>query len=192
MSSVSAVTVNSTALPNKEVFAIKFDGSNRAFVASEKSVSSVSLQEYITASYRVLEINLVTTGNALLRIYYSRLLLPGEAQTATSDAVAAATGKNINAQLPPSVQAMTEKMAEMNDKFTSTTVVKEYPLATHARTIEYRLSSRQQLIALYEELEKHWVKEPAFFKAGEIVTEEEAVNTEMKPRSLGGTTFSVE
>jgi len=48
------------------------------------------------------------------------------------------------------------------------------------------------LLALHDELKKHWLKEPAFYEAGQIVDAEGNTQGEMKPRNLGGTLFRVE
>jgi len=187
------VSVESNSIDNKAVFAIDFGTDSRVMLATEASIASIALQEYITASYRVVELNIVSTGNALTRIYYSRLLKPGEAQAALSDAVST---PSIRQPLPASIQAMADKAAGVTEKLTSDTVIKEYPLATHARTVEYRLKSRTELISLYDELEKHWTKEPAFFKDGQIVEEDETgsetSSAEEKPRTLGGTRFTID
>ena len=151
---------------------------------------------YITANFRVIELNIVTQGSALLRIYYTRPLRPGELQQAMSDGLGA-TGilggsSIIQRPLPPQVQAMADRAAGVSEAVTGTEVMKEYPMATHAHTIEFRIGSRKELLELHEELKKHWLKEPAFFEGGQIVSEDESSDKEMKPRSLGGTLFKVE
>lgn len=93
--------------------------------------------------------------------------------------------------MPASVSAMESRTNGAFEAGTSTIVIKDYPIATHARTIEYRLSTRAELIELHDELMKHWLKEPAFFEGGQIVEEDESTTSEMKPRSLGGTLFRV-
>ena len=98
----------------------------------------------------------------------------------------------IQGPLPPQVQAMADRAAGVSEAVTGTEVMKEYPMATHAHTIEFRIGSRKELLELHEELKKHWLKEPAFFEGGQIVSEDESSDKEMKPRSLGGTLFKVE
>lgn len=94
--------------------------------------------------------------------------------------------------MPESVQRMADRAAGAAEEATGDTVVKEYPIATHAGTLEFRVRERSEVIELYSELMKHWTKEPAFFEDGQIVDADETTETEMKPRSLGGTIFSVE
>ncbi|WP_269525958.1 hypothetical protein [Coraliomargarita parva] len=188
-----AVQVRSNAIDNKQIFGIQFPGEGRAFYGRENAVASVSLQEYVTAAYKVTEINLVTEGDALLRIYYSRTLKPAELRDVAADATSAAIGAPAyQRNLPSPVLQAADRAANVADTVTASTVVKEYPLATHAHTIEYRVRRRDELLDLFKELQKHWLKKPAFFVDGQIVDEGNNLqNEELKPRSLGGTLFTV-
>lgn len=193
--SLIAVTVDSKGIKNKAIFGIEFPGVNRDYIAQEQAVSSISMQHYITSSFNVLELNIVTDGAALVRIYHSRAIKPGELQAALSDGASAAIGAPssiIQRPLPPKIQQLADRASGTEEALTSSTVIKDYPHATHAHTVEYRISSRAELLDLYDEVRKHWLKEPAYYEAGQIVDEEDAVDQEMKPRSLGGTLFKVE
>ena len=193
---VSAVSVTTRGVRNQAIYGIEFPEESRTYYGSEAGVQSISTQEYITTNFRVIELNIVTQGSALLRIYYSRPLRPGELQQAMSDGLGAAGipggSSIIQRPLPPQVQAMADRAAGVSEAVTDTEVVKEYPIATHAHTIEFRIGSRKELLELHEELKKHWLKEPAFFEGGQIVSKDESTGKEMKPRSLGGTLFKVE
>ena len=193
---VYAVSVTTRGVRNQAIYGIEFPEESRTYYGSEAGVQSISTQEYITTNFRVIELNIVTQGSALLRIYYSRPLRPGELQQAISDGLGA-TGipggsSIIQRPLPPQVQAMADRAAGVSEAVTVTEVIKEYPIATHAHTIEFRIGSREELLELYQELKRHWLKEPAFFEGGQIVSEDESTGKEMKPRSLGGTLFKVE
>lgn len=195
LSPAGAVQVRSDAIPNRALFSIEFPGETRAFIAKEESINSIAKQEYITATFRVVEVNIVTEGNALLRVYYSRPLRPGEAQAALAAGASAATGgaaTPFRSPLPDSVQRMADRASGALEEVTGDTVIKEYPIATHAGTLEYRVKKRSEVIELYEELMKHWTKEPAFFEGGQIVDGEGNASSNRKPRSLGGTRFTVE
>ena len=50
------------------------------------------------------------------------------------------------------IQKVEQKMTSITETPTMTTVIKEYPIATHAKNIEYRLSRLSELIALYDSL----------------------------------------
>jgi hypothetical protein len=192
---LAAVDVDSRGIKNRALFGIEFPGDSRSFHAREDAVLSISKQAYVTATFRVLEVNIVTDGPALLRIYHSRPLRPGELQEAlgrAADASGLPGTSIIKTPLPPQVEAAARKSAETADSITSDTVIKEYPLATHAHTLEFRLASRNELLELHDELKKHWLKEPAYFEGGQIVEPGENTQSEMKPRSLGGTLFTVE
>ena len=193
---LSAVTVISRGVRNPAIYGIEFPEETRTYYGSEAGVQSISTQEYITTNFRVIELNVVTQGSALLRIYYSRPLRPGELQQAIIDGLGA-TGipggsSIIQRPLPPQVQAIADRAAGVSEAVTGTEVMKEYPIATHAHTIEFRIGSRDELLDLHQELKKHWLKEPTFFEGGQIVSEDESTDKEMKPRSLGGTLFKVQ
>jgi hypothetical protein len=193
---LSAVSVTTRGVRNQAIYGIEFPEETRTYYGSEAGVQSISTQEYITASFRVIELNIVTQGTALLRIYYSRPLRPGELQQAMTEGIGAAGipggSSIIQRPLPPQVRAMADRAAGVSEAVTGTEVMKEYPMATHAHTIEFRIGSRDELLKLHKELKKHWLKEPAFFEGGQIVSEDESTDKEMKPRSLGGTLFIVE
>jgi len=193
---LSAVSVTTRGMKNPAIYGIEFPGDSRAYYGKEAGVQSISKQEYVTANFRVTELNIVTQGTTLLRIYYSRPLRPGELQQAMGDGVNAAGlpggSSIIQRPLPPQVQAMADRAAGVSEAVTGTEVMKEYPIATHSKTIEFRIGSLDELLELHGELKKHWLKEPAFFEGGQIVDENEATSKEMKPRSLGGTLFKVE
>ena len=193
---LSAVTVTTRGVRNQAIYSIEFPEETRTYSGSEAGVQSISIQDYITSNFRVIELNIVTQGSALLRIYYSRPLRPGELQQAMSDGLGAAGipggSSIIQRPLPPQVKALADRAAGVSKAVTGTEVMKEYPIATHAHTIEFRIGSRDELLELHQELKKHWLKEPAFFESGQIVSEDESTDKEMKPRSLGGTLFKVE
>ena len=132
-------------------------------------------------------------SNGLLRIYHSRALQLGELQAAMADgASAAGVPSSIQrSPVPPGVQQMADRASAVAEAMTSDTVMKEYPLATHARTIEYRVQTRSELLDLFDQLQKHWIKEPTYFEGGQIVAAGEATSSKMEPRSLGGTRFVV-
>ena len=193
---LSAVSVTTRGVRNQAIYGIEFPKESRTYYGSEAGVQSISTQDYITGNFRVIELNIVTQGSALLRIYYSRPLRPGELQQAMSDGLGAAGipggSSIIQGPHPPQVKALADRAAGVSKAITGTEVMKEYPIATHAHTIEFRIGSRDELLKLHKELKKHWLKEPAFFEGGQIVSEDESTDKEMKPRSLGGTLFKVE
>lgn len=187
ISQASALQVDQGALDEAAIFGIKFPEDSRAFFGHANRVQSISVQDYLTASFRVTELNIVNQGSALLRIYYSRPLRPGELQKALA-AGARATGvpggnSIMNSPISPQAEALAERAKGVSDAITGTEVLKEYPTATHAHTIEFRVGSRQELLALHEALIDHWTREP--------VTEDDD-SEDPERLSLGGTVFTVE
>ena len=193
---LSALEVRVDEIRNKAIFGIEFPEKGRAYYARESAVQSVSIQKYITAAFEVLEINVVTEGAALLRIYHSRPLEAGEvvgAATQGAGSTGAPGSSLIRSPLPKNVEKMIDRSARQTaDAITETTVLKEYPVATHSRTIEFRLSSRLELLELYEELQDHLIREPAYYEDGRIIEADGSTETQQRPRSLGGTLFRVE
>ena len=195
--SLGAVSVKTNGIPNQALYGIDFGDGVRFYHGKEATAHSISLQEYVTSAFRVVEINIVTEGSGLLRIYHSRSLKAGELAKALSDTGTAAgipSSSIVQRPLPPQIQDMANRASGVADSITGDTVIKEYPIATHAHTIEFRINSRNELLDLHDQLKKHWLKEPAYFENGQIVTEGEETATtqsEMKPRSLGGTLFTV-
>jgi len=194
----SALQIDCCSLRNNpKLYGIVFPETGRSFFGREADVLSISSQEYITTAFNVLEVNIVTGGPALLRIYHTRPLRPGEMEQALTGGMKSSgmPGSSIiRSPMPRSVtERMDERIEKIADTLTGTTVIKEYPLATHAHTIEFRVSSRKELLKLYQELEKHWRKEPAFFDSeGQFQGEQEAEGLEKKARGLAGTIFLVE
>lgn len=192
---LEAVNVLPRGIKNPAIFGIEFPGDARSYYANEGAVLSISKQEYVTAAFKVLEVNIVTQGSALLRIYHSRALKPGELQAMLGDAAEAsgAPGASvIQKSLSSGIEKITERGAEAVDSITSDNVFKEYPTATHAHTIEFRVASRNELVALHDALKKHWLKEPEYVEDGQIVDGSGNTQRQMKPRRLGGTLFQVD
>jgi hypothetical protein len=106
---LSAVSVTTRAVRNQAIYGIEFPAETRTYYGSEAGVQSISTQDYITTNFRVIELNIVTQGTALLRIYYSRPLRPGELQQAMTEGIGAAGipggSSIIQGPLPPQVQA---------------------------------------------------------------------------------------
>ncbi|MEM8866798.1 MAG: hypothetical protein AAGC73_00890 [Verrucomicrobiota bacterium] len=194
--SAQAVSVESDAIRNKAVFGIDFGSEGQAYYARENTIRSISKQEYVTASFKVIEINIVSDSHALLRIYYTRPLRIGELESALGRAVDSTGIPGVAARpaLPAAVQEMADRASQPVRTLADTTVIKEYPIATHAHTIEYRISEEDELLDLFNELRKHWLKEPVLTEDGQSTTQtSEGTETTTKERlyTLGGTLFTI-
>jgi hypothetical protein len=157
------------------------------------------LHDYITPPYKVVELTINAHGQSLLRIYHSQLLSPSElADTLGNSNSTDKQATKFRQPIEHAVQGVEQKMTSNIETPTATTVVKEYPIATHAKNIEYRLSRLSELIDLYESLIKHWGGERIDSsdslsidnKTGEITPGES--NQSSQRLKLGGSIFTIE
>jgi hypothetical protein len=194
-----ALNIKNNALKNPNLFSIEFPSPTRSFMAREQTVTNISLHDYITPPYKVVELTINGHGQSLLRIYHSQLLSPSElADTLGNSNSTYKQATKFRQPLEHAAQRVEQKMTSIVETPTVTTVIKEYPIATHAKNIEYRLSRLSELIDLYESLIKHW--------GGEKINDSESLsinketgkitpgNTEQSSGKLrlGGSVFTIE
>ena len=108
------------------------------YVVPLRSMVGVAMHEYVVDGVaRVTEVNIDTTGNALVRFYFLEPITP---------------------QTPLGAgQATLNKLQELAEEAASRSgqeeawkkVVKTYPGSTHAHTIEFRLDSKEQLQKIF-------------------------------------------
>lgn len=194
-----ALDVKTGALKNSRLFAIEFPSLTRGFIARADSVTNISLHDYITPPFKVVELTITSQGQSLLRIYHSQMLSSAELTEALDDT------KAINSNLTKfgqpvgqAIQRVEQKLNPLLDRPTPTTVVKEYPTATHAKNIEYRMSRQQELIDLYQSLLHHWGGEKnddsdtlSLNKETGSITQGDSKKSSNKLR-LGGCIFTIE
>lgn len=108
-------------------------------------ISVVSLHEFNLPGGRVTEMNIVTEGAGLARFYYMEAALPGGG-TATAEVAKARVTELANTAAD---RTGTDKSWQK--------VQKDYPLATHAHTIEFRLQNKADLLALHASAKKAWM-----------------------------------
>jgi hypothetical protein len=101
------------------------------------AILSVSSHEYVVdGAARVTEVNIDTSGQLAVRFYYIE-----PAVTAGPGGIGAATlGK---------VQSILTDAAERSGSDSWKKVVKSYPVTTHARTVEYRVGSKDSLTKIF-------------------------------------------
>ncbi|MDB6132662.1 MAG: hypothetical protein JWM59_905 [Verrucomicrobiales bacterium] len=109
-------------------------------------VNVVSLHEFNLTGGRVTEMNVVTEGSALARFYFMESLPVGTASGAAEAAKARLTELADSAADRTGTDKVWRK------------VVKDYPLATHAHTIEFRLQNKADLLALHQSLRTAWMR----------------------------------
>lgn len=106
------------------------------------SMVSVSSHEYVVdGTARVTEVNVDTTGQMAVRFYY----IEPVAQSGPGGVGAATFGK---------VQSLLTEAAERSGNDAYKKVVKSYPTTTHARTIEYRVASKESLNKIFASADK--------------------------------------
>lgn len=108
-----------------------------------RSIVSVSSHEYIVdAAARVTEVNVDTNGAMTVRFYFLEPL------TTTAPL-------GIGQSALDRIQELTkEATTRTGTDFVWQKVIKNYPATTHARTIEFRLESKDQLARLLASAEK--------------------------------------
>jgi hypothetical protein len=155
--SASALQIRPRAFPNQGIFGIEVAGSDVGFYARADQILSVSFQEYTTGSFIVAEVTVdMANSGQQLRIYSARP--PGAA-----DAVDRANrGLQANAQnrglepgqatqlpVPGPLAAVEQRLDNLRNKTTDGLVVKPWPTATHAKTVEMTVASRGEILAFY-------------------------------------------
>lgn len=108
-----------------------------------RSIVSVSSHEYLVDGIaRVTEVNIDTTGNALVRFYYIEPTVPN-------------TPLGIGAGTIDKAQQLLREGADRSGQSDVLwqKVVKNYPTTTHSRTIEYRLADKGALKQLFDSAE---------------------------------------
>lgn len=109
-----------------------------------KSITSLSRHQYLLdAALIVDEVTVDTVGQSLVRFYFIKPVTP---------TVAAGTTKML-------VEKGTELLGRASEQAgvdLNTMVVKKYPDTTHARSIEYRLTTEEDLTALFNSVNEAW------------------------------------
>lgn len=120
-----------------------------------RSIISVSSHEYIVDNVaRVTEVNVDTNGSMVVRFYYLEPVKPTTPSGIGQSALDRAQELAREAAGRTGVEQLWQK------------VVKNYPTTTHARTVEYRLETKDQLTKLFTSVEHAWrTGQGAQFKA---------------------------
>lgn len=146
------VTIDRMA--NERIFALQFPR-GLAFYGAVNRISSVSLQEYLSGPYVVTEVVIdLAGGPSQLRIYVTEIYDPVAAADRVARSLAPGEGSTRPSGGP--IQAATDRVRRTVQSVKDDIVVKEYPAATHAQTIEYRLAKRDTLIQLFETFVHLW------------------------------------
>ncbi len=115
------------------------------YAVSTDKITSVSRHSYLLDGALVVdEVTVDTIGQALARFYF---ITPVGAQGSAGGTASAAIerGKGILDSVGQRTGADLENM-----------VIKKYPVTTHAKTIEYRIATQQELTNLFESAKQAW------------------------------------
>jgi hypothetical protein len=117
-----------------------------------RSITAVSSHEYvIDAGVRVTEVNVATSASMLVRFYYIEPAATGAAGPA--------------AALADKAQSLATEALNRTGVDVWKKVVKNYPTTTHAHTVEYRLESKDSLLALFASVEQAFrLQKPGAFQ----------------------------
>lgn len=110
-------------------------------------ICSINIHSYvITGGAIVHEVNIDTNGNALVRFYTIEIV----GQNSKLN-----LGKNVAKRGQEIIGEQSKRVTGLS---ANTIVEKQYPVTTHAKTIEYRLASKSDLDALYASVKKAWTQ----------------------------------
>ncbi len=124
-----------TAVPTRNLWTCTLPGGTYQVLVS--AILSVSTHEYVVdGAARVTEVNVDTSGQFAVRFYFI-------------EPVVASGPGGIGAATLGKVQGLLTEAAERSGTEAWKKVVKSYPTTTHARTIEYRVSSKDSLTQIF-------------------------------------------
>ena len=178
-----ALQVKPNALDSNAVFGIQFEGSDLAWYGSGNSVVAVSMQEYQAGPFLVTEVSMDLNGGVTqLRLYHTERMSETELESRAKGALDKATdGATSDMKVPQPVRRYGDKVAERINKTQPDyeRVIKDYPVTTHAHTIEYKVAHKEE--------------HKAFFTAfSPVYTGEMKLPGSDKPAGLGKMVFVIQ
>jgi hypothetical protein len=118
------------------------------YMVSLERISSISRHKYVLDGAVIVdEVTVDSLGQALARFYF----LSPISDAATGNAAGAAASRIIDRG-----RELVDRTAGQAGTEIHNMVVKKFPETTHARTIEYRVLSEQELGALYSSVRTAW------------------------------------
>lgn len=122
-----------------KIFRAKLPGGT--YEVAVGAIIAVASHEYVVDNIaRVTEVNIDTAGSLLARFYYLEPATPN-------------TPLGIGSATVEQAQRLLKEAADKTGQDVWKKVVKNYPATTHARTVEYRVTSLDQLTKIYEAAE---------------------------------------
>ncbi|MEM8549331.1 MAG: hypothetical protein AAGF10_00935 [Verrucomicrobiota bacterium] len=181
----AALKVNSGDISNRALFGVGFpDGTS--FYADARMVYGVSLQRYQTGPFYVTEM-VIDIGGVVsqFRIYATEPF--DESAWQSRLPAQAPSGLKEGTGVPAAVQKAASRGKQTISSTESGLVVKDYPVSTHAKTVEFRLAQAKDVEDLYDAFVQ------AYTRRGrdEVVSRNETDGeTTQEINRLGGTFFS--
>ena len=134
-------TKTADTVVNNRFWQATLDGGN--YMVALDRIVSVSRHKYVLDGAVIVdEVNVDTTGQALVRFYFISPISEGS--------------KNAAAALADRGKELIDKVAQRGGTEVQNMVVKKYPETTHAKIIEYRLMSESDLTSLYKSVSNAW------------------------------------
>jgi hypothetical protein len=165
------------AVKNPGIFGIALAGTAQEFYGRADHVLSVSFQEYTTGPLYVSEVVIDMTGsNQLFRIYHARpvsLKDAAEAASAAASATSEISGGAITPTVPDVPSDVTSAEAKVHKaaaRVTAGLVVKTYPITTHAKTAEFSVSSREELVSFFRTFRDLYVNREVKIKDNTVIS----------------------
>ncbi len=122
-------------------------GGGHYMVALDR-ISAVSRHKYVLNGNLIVdEVTVDTVGNSLVRFYFISPITDAMGGTNTGSAASRIVERG---------RELVDKAASAAGTDAHNMVVKNYPDTTHARTIEYRVHSAQEIGALYNSVRTAW------------------------------------
>lgn len=122
-------------------------GGGHYMVALDR-ISSISRHQYVLDGAVIVdEVTVDALGQSLARFYHI---------TPVTDAAAGSALGNVAKRAVDRGREMVETNANRTGSSIQDMVVKNYPDTTHARTIEFRVSSEAELASLYKSVQTAW------------------------------------
>lgn len=143
-----ALSVRHGLFKNKSMFGIRVAGEvdEMSYYGRVNSVNSISLQYYQTGTFMVTEVVIDMKQSPLqLRLYHTKLLTLNEMKQGLPSQTNVITQR----ETPEAVQRLIDAGKKPIEDKVNTTVIKDYPISTHAKTIEFSISSQSELTLFY-------------------------------------------
>ena len=168
--------VQPAGVKNPGIFGIVLAGTAQEFYGRADHVLSVSFQEYSTGPLFVSEVVIDMTGsNQLFRIYHARPVSLNDA-TNVANAAAGAAGELTNGAVAPTVPDVPTEITNAEttvqkavSRVTAGLVVKTYPITTHAKTAEFSVGSREELLSFFKTFRDLYVNRELKIKNNAVV-----------------------